>query len=111
MNDYKKYYAEKTTEELVEIVESDSSYELEVIKFCLELLKSRNITDEELKDLSAEVLHQRFFRYFSEGKYLTREIINIDSHFHEEEEVKEIFRDTQSYYIHNINSLTKDLGF
>ena len=56
-------------------------------------------------------MHQRFFRYFSEGKYLTQEYINIDSYFHQEKEVRENFRQTQLYYIQYIDSAKHDLPY
>ena len=76
MTDFKKHYETLEDKELVEVVESLNSYEPEVIEFCIERLKSMKLSKRLLKKYSRESLHRRFFKYFSEGKYLTKKLIN-----------------------------------
>jgi len=109
MTDFKKHYETLDGKELVEIIESISSYEPEIIEFCIDRLKSIKVSKGLIKKYSRETLHKRFFNYFSEGKYLTKELINIDSYFYKEKEVKEIFKEVQLDYIRYVEAATFNL--
>lgn len=102
MIDLEKYYGNKNINELVEIVESIDDYKPEVIDYCIKKIEEKNISDKAIKLFSKGVVKKRFYNYFSERKYITNTLINIDSVFLDEDEVKKCFEESKLEYIEYI---------
>ena len=92
MIDLEKYYANADLEQLIAIVESADNYNKEVVDYCLQKIKEKEVPKEELKD-HAKVFHQKsFFNYFIEGKHFHDEQIELNSKFLSKKELKSCFR-------------------
>ncbi|EDM42810.1 hypothetical protein SCB49_14780 [unidentified eubacterium SCB49] len=109
MIDLNKHYGDLEAEKLVEILESNKAYKKEVIDFCKERLLEMNISNEQLKIYSKKVLRNRFYKYFTDGKYRTNEVIEIDSFFLNIKETKACFKLSKEEYIKYLDGATRDL--
>ena len=109
MINLEKYYGDLNEGKLVEIIESDSNYNPEVIEFCKNRITQMDLSKEVLKNLSREVFKKRFYKYFTTGKYRTNEEINIDSFFLNEKEVKLCFELSRNEYIKHLGAATHGL--
>ncbi|NRR93377.1 hypothetical protein HSX10_17520 [Winogradskyella undariae] len=109
MIDLKKHYGDLEAEKIVEILESNEAYEKEVIDFCKQRLLEMEISKEQLKIYSRKVLRNRFYKYFTDGKYRTNEVIDIDSYFLNIKESKVCFELSKEEYIKYLDGATRDL--
>ena len=104
-----KYYSKLEAFKLVEIIDSIDIYKTDVVVYCKEILAQLKVKKEELKSYSEIVLKKRFYNYFVEGKYLSNEIIRLDSYFLNETEAKRCFRESKEEYIKYIEGATNNL--
>ena len=109
MIDLDKHYNKLSAQELVAVLESNDAYLSEVIEFCKKRLNEMDLPKEELKHYSREILKKRFYNYFTEGKYLSSEIINIDSFFLSKKEAISCFKISKSEYIIYLDAATRNL--
>lgn len=107
--DLKKYYSDVTDIKLIEILESPSSYNNEVIDYCKIELQKRNIDNTDIKNLAKNINEKNFYQYFSKGDYLIDKQICLDSFFLSEDEMKKCFENSKYEYTQYINGATQNL--
>lgn len=87
----KKYYIDKENIELIEILENYSEYTEECILVVKDILLSRNITKEELKEIALKVVKKKIQNIFIELNLTVEKIEPHSSPFFTEEEMLEIY--------------------
>lgn len=109
MIDLEKHYGKKDPSQLVEIIESPSSYKSEVIEYCKERLSKLNIPENTIKSYARKTIKKRFYEYFLHGNYMSNTPIILDSFFLNPNDVKQCFRESKNEYMKYINDATRDL--
>lgn len=109
MIDLEKHYGKMSDYELVEVIESLKEYKPEVIDFCKDSIKKKRIKKDTLKYYAREIIKKRFYKYFTEGKYLSNSPIIIDSFYLDNEDVKSCFKESKEEYIKYIEGATMNL--
>jgi hypothetical protein len=109
MIDLDKHYGEMNAQELVEIIESLKEYKPEVIEYCKNRIKKMRIKKDTLKSYSRNVIKKRFYKYFSNGDYLSNSPIIIDSFYLNKDDVKSCFDESKYKYTKYIEGATTNL--
>ncbi|WP_324023654.1 hypothetical protein QSV08_12415 [Maribacter sp. BPC-D8] len=110
MIDLEKYYGELDAIKLIEIIESGKEYKPEVFQYCKKRVSEMNLPIETIKSYATDIIKKNFYEYFTKGKYLSNEPINIESYYLFKKEVKKCFTESKAKFIQNRNSMTQNLN-